>query len=107
VLAQSGHLAKCHFCRVPEAVFNAEIAYARRADGEARADRRHGRIECFLLPCGAWLLLRLLQGKQSGTDASFAPAAWLMRRPAPGGSGEADSDFTLTLEQGAEDGQPQ
>ena len=66
-----------------------------------------GRIECFLLPCGAWLLLRMLQGKQSGTDTSFAPASWLVRRPALGGSGEADSDFTLTLEQGAEDGQPQ
>jgi hypothetical protein len=66
-----------------------------------------GRIERFLLPCGARLLLRMLQGKQSATDTCFASAAWLVRRPVLGGSGEADSDFTFTLEQGAEDGQPQ
>jgi hypothetical protein len=70
---------------VLEVVFNAATAGARRADGEARADGSRGRIERWLMPYHASLPLRVLPGKQAATDAPFAPAAWLLPRPALGG----------------------
>ena len=68
-----------------EAVFNAAIAGARRADGAARADGSHGRIERLPMPYRASLPLRVLPGKQVASDGSFAPAAWLLLRSALGG----------------------
>jgi alkyl hydroperoxide reductase subunit AhpC len=47
------------------------------ADGEARADRSHGRIERFLMQCGAKLPLRMLQASRlRPTPPSRRPHGW-------------------------------